>query len=224
VYLKALGLFVRHLSVLLAPILAAVVAVLLGKLGQLMTDPVGGLGTGLYSWIAQLCFMVAFGIAIVQASDAWRGRKATFDAAWDESRRKLGGIILAAVGFQLVLYVAQLLGSFAGGLGTLILGALAAFFLIYTIPAAAIGGLPGQFALSGSIRAVRANPPPAVILAIVYIVLTAVVPIFVLPVLLANVPISVVDLIPPALQAVFLGYLAFPFAKTYDDVAFRSFW
>lgn len=223
-YLNALALFFRHLSVLLAPVLAAIVAVLLGKLGQLMTDPVGGLGAGLYGWIAQLCFMIAFGVAIVQAGDAWRGRKATFDAAWDESRRKLGGITLAAVGFQLVVYVAQLVGSFAGSLGTLILGALAAFFLIYTIPAAAIGGLPGQLALSGSIRAVRARPLPAVILAIVYIVLTAVVPIFVLPVVLANVPIAVVDLIPPALQAVFLGYLAFPFAKTYDDVAFRSLW
>lgn len=223
-YLQAAGLFFRHLSILLAPILAAVIYVLLNKFGQLMTDPVGGLGVGLYNTIGQLCFLVAFGIAIVQANNAWRGYNGAFEPAWEEAKRKFGGIALGAIGFQFITYVAQYIGSVLGGVIGLLLYAVAAFFLIYTIPAAAIGGLPGQLAISGSIQAVRARPLPAIGLAVAYVVLMYVVPIFLLPSILRFVPAATIDLIPWALQAIFLAYLAFPFAKTYDETAFRARW
>lgn len=223
-YLRAVGLFFRHLSILLAPILAAVIYVLLNKFGQLVTDPVGGLGVGLYNMIGQLCFLIAFGVAIIQAHNAWRGQNGAFEPAWEEAKRKFGGIALGAIGFQFVTYVAGMIGGFVGAVGAMLLMAIAAFFLIYTIPAAAIGGLPGQFALSGSIQAVRARPLPAVGLAVAYVVLIYVVPMFLLPQILPYAPAMTVDLIPWALQGIFLAYLAFPFAKCYDETAFRARW
>lgn len=223
-YLRAAGLFLRHLSVLLAPILAAVVSVLLDRFAQFTTDPIGGFGAGLYQMIGQLCFLAAFGVAIIQANNAWRGQNGAFEPAWEEAKRKFGGIALGAIGFQFITYVAQYVGSLFGETIALLLYAAAAFFLIYTIPAAAIGGLPGQFAISGSIQAVRARPLPAVGLAVAFVVLIGVVPIFLLPQVLPYVPPVAGGLIPAALQAIFLAYLAFPFAKTYDDTAFRARW
>jgi hypothetical protein len=224
-YLRAIPLLVRHLSILIAPLLAAVLALLLNLLAQTMTDPLGGFGAGIYSYVAQIAYLTAFGVAVIQASNIWRGRDGKFDTAWEDAKRKIGGIALAAFGFLFVTYVAAYIGSALGiGVLGLILELAAAFFLIYTIPAAAIGGLPGQFAISGSIRAVRSNPAAAVVLSIVFVLLWFVLQAYGLPYIDVLVPIGAEPFVNAAAQALVLGYLAFPFAKLYDDIAFYRTW
>src|SRR5476651_461754 len=73
---------------------------------------------------------------------------------------------MASFGFTFVLYIARLVGAFFGPFGVLLIAA-AVVFLIYTIPAAAIGGVPGGAALQVSIERARANPLPTIIVTIV---------------------------------------------------------
>jgi hypothetical protein len=223
-YLQAVPLLLRHPSVFAMPLLAAVVDLLLTQLSYLFSDPLGGFGAGLLQLLAQLVYLWAFGIAIIQASNIWRRRRGTFDEAWDEGRLKFGGIALAAIGFQFVVWAASYIGSFLGGVAGLALGAVAAFFLIYTIPAAAIGGMPGSLAISASIRSVRAEPLASLLLAFAFIVLWYFAIPIGLPYLLIHLPTTAWSLVMAAVRAVALGYLAFPFSKQYDDVAFTRYW
>jgi hypothetical protein len=220
-YVRAVPMLFRHLSILGMPVLAGVIDWALNdKLAPLLTDAVGDAGAGIFNTIAQIVYLFAFGVAVIQASNAWRGRKATFDEAWEEGRRKAGGILMASIGYVFVLSIAGYIGSILGSTIGLFLELAAAFFLIYTIPAAAIGGLPSQLALSGSISAVRSNVFGAAVLAVVFVALWIVLPIFV-----RFGPSLDVNLIATAaMRAIALAYLAFPFAKQYDDVAFRGFY
>ncbi|HEY4434473.1 MAG TPA: hypothetical protein VGM99_08715, partial [Candidatus Cybelea sp.] len=154
-----------------------------------------------------------------------RGRRATFDEAWVEGRQKAGGILIAAIGFYFLLWAAQYIGELLGGgiLG-IVLQLVVAFFLIYTIPAAAIGGMPGNLAIGASFRAVRENLLGAGILAVVFIALWTLVPSFVITRLASGLNVIEYQLTFAAVRAIVLAYLAFPFAKQYDDVAFRGFW
>lgn len=223
-YLQAIPALVKHPSILAVPLLAAVIAILVnGALAPFLTNAVGGAGAGLFGLIVQLVYLWAFGIAIIQASHVWRGRRGSFDEAWEEGRSKFGGIALAAIGFQFVVWAASYIGSFFGGVLVYVLTAVAAFFLIYTIPAGAIGGMPGSLAISASIRAVRANIPGSILLAVVFFVLWYVVPSY-LPFAIGHLSQILYSLVMAAYEALVLAYLAFPFAKQYDDVAFRGLW
>lgn len=223
IYFKAVVQLVRHPTILALPLLAAVVDVLIQRVTPYLTDAVGGAGTGILQILVKLVYLWAFGIAIIQASNIWRGRRGSFDEAWEEGRPKFAGILLAALGFQFVIWAASMVGSFFGILG-LIFGAVAAYFLIYTIPAAAIGGMPGSLAISASIRAVRANWLASLVLAIVFFVLAYVLVPLLLPYALVGLPAIAWSLIGAAVNALVLAYMAFPFAKQYDDVAFSRFW
>lgn len=223
-YARAVPLLVRHLSILAVPLLAAVVDVLVDQVTPLLTDAVGNAGAGILTLLVQLLYLWAFGVAIVQASNIWRGRRGSFDEAWDEARAKFGSIALAAVGFQFIVWAASYAGSLLGSVGGLALGAVAAFFLIYTMPAAAIGGMPGSLALAASIRGVRANVAASIVLAIVFFAIWYVLVPIGLPYLLERVTPLEWQLVMAAARALALAYLAFPFAKQYDDVAFTRFW
>jgi hypothetical protein len=222
-YVRAVPMLLRKPSILAMPVLAGVIAWGIAEVTPLLTDAVGGAGSGIFSSIAQIIYLYAFGIAVIQASNAWRGRRATFDEAWDEGKRKSGGILMAALGFLFIIWVAAYIGSILGSIAGIFLELVASFFLIYTIPAAAIGGLPGQLALSGSINAVKSNVPGAAVLAIVFVAVWVVFPNYI-----AIMPFggnfAVNNLIVAGIHALLLGYLAFPFAKQYDDVAFSRFW
>jgi len=223
-YVQAVPLLLKHPSILAVPLLAAVMAVLINAaIAPLMTNAMGGIGAGLFGILVQLIYLWAFGIAIIQASHIWRGRRGSFDEAWEEGRTKFGGILLAAVGFQFVVWAASYIGSFFGGAFGLVLGIFAAFFLIYTIPAAAIGGMPGSLAISASIRAVRANVTGSILLAIVFFGLWLIVPVY-LPYVTVHLSQVLYSLVMAAYEALVLAYMAFPFAKQYDDVAFRGLW
>jgi hypothetical protein len=223
-YVRAVPLLFAHLSILAVPLLAAVVDVLVGRLTPLLTDPTGGAGAGLLALLVQLVYLWAFGVAIIQASNIWRGRRGSFDEAWEESRAKFGGIALAAIGFQFVVWAASYIGSILAPMLGLALGAVAAFFLIYTIPAAAIGGMPGSLAISASIRGVRANIAASLILAIAFFAIWYLVVPVALPYLLQQLTPLEWQLVMAAVRALALAYLAFPFAKQYDDIAFTRFW
>ena len=222
-YARAVPLLVRHPSVLVTPLLAAVVDLLLSQVSYLFTDPLGGAGAGLFQILIQLIYLCAFGVSIIQANNIWRGLRGSFDEAWEEGRVQFGGIALGAIGFQFVVWAASYIGSFLGSFG-LILGAVAAFFLIFTIPAASIGGTPGSLAISASIRAVRAEPIGALILAVVFVAIWYVAVPIGLPYLLVHLSATVGSIVAAVARAIALGYLAFPFAKQYDDIAFTGYW
>ncbi len=223
-YFRAFPMLFRHLSILAVPLLAAVIDVLFDRIAPLFTDPMGGGGAGIFQMLSQLVYLWAFGVAIVQAGNIWRGRRGAFDDAWDEARTKFGSIALAAVGFQFVVWAASFIGSFLADVAGLVLGAIAAFFLIYTIPAAAIGGMPGSMALAASFRAVRENVLGSIILAAVFFAVFYIAVPLALPFALIHVPPLGGQLIMALARALALAYLAFPFAKQYDDVAFSRRW
>ena len=221
IYGRALLMLAKNPSVVAWPLLAAVVAVLLAFVGAVATDALGGLGSSIFRFISQLLYLFAFGAAIIQANNIARGYKAGFDEAFDEAKRKAGGILLAAFGFifisSLGSYVAQILPiPYLGQ----VLQVLAYFFLIFTIPAASIGGLPGGLALSTSIQTARANILPAAVLTITYFLVT-----YELPKLFQSLGLDlsafVFDVVLALINAIGLAYLAFPFATTYDDIAFK---
>ena len=228
-YAQAIPLLLRHPSVFVMPLLAAVIDLLIAQITPLFTDPLGGAGAFLFQIIVQLVYGFCFGIAVISANDVWRRRRATFDDAWEEGRRKAGGILIATIGFYFLIYVAGYIGGFTQiPILQIVLSLIAAFFLIYTIPAAAIGGMPGNLAIGASFRAVRADLLGTAILAIVFVALWIWVPNIGLPNLIARfgATLGVVgyELVIAAVKAIVLAYLAFPFAKQYDDIAFTGYW
>jgi hypothetical protein len=212
------------------PLLMAVVCAAIGMMAGGGSDPLSGATGGIVSLIETLLRFFGIGVAIIIGDQAWRRPRASFEEGWAEGRRKAGDILLATLGLTFCTYLASLTGSFLGILSYALI-AVVVFFLIYTIPAAAIGGVPGGAALQTSIDAVRATPLPALVLAIVSVAIFLIVEIFVIPELsLAIVPylsgslnplILVVDAI---VEAIFEGYLAIVVAKVYTDTAFRRRW
>ena len=225
IYGKALVHLARHPSILVLPLLAAVVDMLLSYWSTLFTDPLGGIGAGLFQFVIQIVYLFAFGVAVIQANNLERGYRAGFDDAWEDGRRKAMGIILAAIGFQFITWMAGYIGGFLGiPLLQIALQAIAYFFLILTIPAAAIGGLPGSLAVSGSIRAVRTNWPACILLAVAFVALWVFVPNGIINAAGMNLGVLGTMLVLAAIHAIVLAYLAFPFAKTYDETAFRGYY
>ena len=207
------------------PLLAAVVDLLVQQITPFFTDPTGGAGNFLFAIIIQLVYGFCFGVAVIAANNVWRRGRTTFDEAWEEGRHKAGGILIATIGFYFLIWIAQYAGSLLGSpILQIVLQLIVAFFLIYTIPAAAIGGMPGNLAIGASIRAVRANVLGAAILAIVFVALWVWLPSFVGAQLGTKLGVIGYELVLAAIRAIVLGYLAFPFAKQYDDVAFRGYW
>lgn len=228
-YWQAIPKLVTHPAIFVVPLLAALIDILVESTSRFMTDPLGGFAQGLFQFFVQIVYLVAFGVAVIYASNIWRGGRANFDSAWEEGVKKAGGIAMAAIGFQFIVYAAAYVGSILGSFGQIALQLLAYFFLILTIPAAAIGGLPGAMAVSGSIRAVRANVLGSLILAIVFVALWVYLPIYLSPHIVnalvlvpAGYTVIAYNLTIALIHAIVLAYLAFPFAKQYDETAFRG--
>ncbi|MGZ3497723.1 MAG: hypothetical protein ACXWNK_06515 [Vulcanimicrobiaceae bacterium] len=223
-YFKALPLYARNLGVAIPPLVAAVVKILLGFLSGPITDPLGGAGVGIFGLIAQLVLGFSLGVSLIFADDAWRHGRASLSNAWAEARRKMGNILIATLGFFFLTYVAQLIGGLFGGIGSALLAAIAAFFLIYAFPAAAIGGAYGPDVFSASLRLARSRPLPTAILTIVSLFVYFYVG-FILPVILGpyvgSAGFIVLQLLLPALAT---GYVAFVVAKQYSDYSFGRYW
>ncbi len=222
-YLKALPLYARNLGVALPPLLAAVVGILIGFISAPLTAPIGGAGAGLFGIVTQLVFGFAFGVALIFADDAWRHGRANLANAWAEARRKALNIVIATLGFYFLVSIAQTIGgAILGGIGSLLLGAIAIFFLIYAIPAAALGGAYATDAFSVSIRMARREPLPTAILAVVSLFVYVYVG-QLLPALLGpsvGFGYYALELLFPAIA---IGYVALVVAKQYIDFAFSRY-
>ena len=233
-YFRAFGLLVRHPQIMLAPLLASVAQVLLFMVFP--ADIGGGFlssaNSSLAGLLAQLLGSFGLAVAVIVSDAAWRRGRAPFDDAWNESRRKLGDIVFAALGFGFIIYVAGLLGSVIPLFGPIVLGLVAMFFFIYTIPAAAIGGVPGGAALQISLERARRSPLPTLLVTAVYVFAFTYVPTLAVealtPVLLSNSLFAsgvVSSLVIAVIKAIVSGYVALVLAKTYDDVSYgRSSW
>jgi hypothetical protein len=190
-YLRAFVLLARNPQIVLAPLLAAITSVLL----QLVIpggngDFISSANSGIAGLISQLIGSFGLAVAMIVADAAWRHGRAPFDDAWDDARRKAGDILIAALGLNFVVYVAGLIGGFVGSAGTIVLSLVATYFFIYTLPAAAIGGVPGSAALQVSLERARTAIAPTLLVTLAYVLGTLLVPSLIfaalLPVLLSR--------------------------------------
>lgn len=226
-YLRAFGLLARNPSIVVVPLLMGIVGVFVSQLGGEQGGGIlGSLTGGIMSLLILLLKMFAFGTACIIADAAWRRGRASFDESWNEARRKGGEILTASLGFTFVLYAAGYAGSLVGPLAPILL-AVAIYFLIYTIPAAAIGGVPGGAAIQISIERARYNPLPTIVVTIVSVAAFLYLSFLLGPLffaLLAPVTFASVTLLGGLLsavvQAIAVGYIALIVTKTYADVSF----
>lgn len=231
-YVSALPLLVRNPALIVVPLLALIIGVLLRQvLAPLGTG--GGLSSltlGLGQLVATLIALLGLGSACIMADDAWRNGRASFERAWSETQRKSGEILYAGIGITLLLAVASYASQIVGVLGLLLM-AVAVYFLIWAIPAAAIGGVPGGAAIQISIERVRSAPLSAAIATVVTLVLMF----YVMPLLgleLTNALASslpsptpvVTDLISAVLQAIGMAYVALILSKTFTDASHTRRW
>jgi len=231
VYVQAIPLLARNPSIIVIPLLMAVIAVLIG----MVLTPYGGgvIGqttTGLAGFILQLLQLFGLGAACVIADDAWRNGRASFERGWSEARRRGSDILMAALGVAIVTSLAQFVGVLVGSQIALLLSVVIYVFLIWAMPAAAVGGIPGGAAIGDSVERVRSTPLPAVLTAIVALALL----LFAVPyastyltqLLLPYIggATIVIPLIDALLRAVAYGYIALIITRTYTGAAFTRRW
>lgn len=220
-YLQAIPLFFRTPALILAPLFTGVLGVLVQEFSAPPSsgDFLGGLTGGIMQLLIFLFNCFGLGISVIIAEAAWRRGKGSFEEGWEEGRRKAADIFMAALGLNFIVYIGLQAGSFISPILGEALFVIAFFFLIYTIPAAAIGGIPGFNALNTSIERVRENYPLAIGLAVCFIVLywgvgTILIPLYTMQLGLVSF------LIVAFVRAVILGYFALVLARAYDQVAF----
>jgi hypothetical protein len=227
-YVTALGHLVRNPALLVAPLLMTVIGVLVQQLLGNSGGVLGGISGGFAGLFVFLLDSFGFGVAMIIADDIWRHGKGSFDHGWEEGKRRGGGILLAAVGYNFILFVAGYAGNLVGPLGLVVM-AVAAYFFIYTIPAAAIGGIPGGAALQASLEKARANPVPTLVLAIVTILVYVYLGTMLVPPLLSAffspynfTGSTIIDLLISAIiRAVAISYVALVTAKVYSELTFE---
>jgi hypothetical protein len=241
VYAKAVPLLVRNPAIVVIPLLMAVIGVLVGLMTSVSGGGIiGGTTSGLSSFIVLLLQLFGLGAACLMADDAWRHGHASFENGWSEARRRGGDLLMAAVGVTLIFAVAQYAGALLGSMvplyawGFSVTGlaliVAAAVFLIWAIPAAAVGGVSGGASIQASIDRVRATPAAAILAAIVaFALLQFAVPyaatwfwITASPYIGGSVIVGL--LIQALLQAIVLAYIALVITKTYTDGAFTRRW
>ncbi len=222
-YVKAVGLLIRNPVIVLAPLAAAMCTAALQTIfPSSASDPIAALSVGIWQIIYFLINAFGLGVALIAADAAWRTGKVSFDSALDDAKRKVGDILMAAVGLNFVIAAAALIGGIVAAPLAIGLMIVAAFFFIYTLPAAAIGGVPGGASLSISIDRVKSNYLAAILVFIATIAAFAAV-LFALPYLLEhvqNLPSVAGKSITALLLSVASSYVALVLAKTYADVSF----
>jgi hypothetical protein len=221
-YFEALPLYARNLGVLLYPLIAAGIGLGLTYAEGPLFNPIGGAADPIVNFIIQVIYGFGFALAVIFADDAWRHGRANLRAAWDQGRRRVGDILLAIIGFYFLIYVAGLIGGIFGPILSLALTVLAVWAFIYSIPAAAIGGIPAGGAFSASLQAARRHPIATAILTIVsygvWVGLTR----YALGAIGGYMGAGF-DAAQVLLTAIALGYIALIVARQYADLAFR-FW
>jgi len=222
-YVRALPLYARNLGVLFPPLVASLIAVALNYFAGWFFEAMGGAGGGIINLLISVMYGFAFGISLIFADDAWRHERANLASAWNDGKRKAGNILIGVIGFFFLVWVARLIGGMSGSAYVaLALAALAIWAFVYTIPAAAIGGTPGNAALSASLQGARRQPLATAILVIVSLAVWIGLTYYAQQYLPFN---DIGDQIAAAiLQALALGYIALVVARQYGDLAFRPYW
>jgi hypothetical protein len=226
-YLQAIPLLLRNPALLLAPLFTNILGVLVQEFGGPTaggSDFLGGLSNSILWLLIFLFNCFGLGISVIIADRIWRDGKGSFEEGWEEGRRKAADIFMAAIGLSFIIAIAQQVGGLLGSIWVAIaLQLIVTFFLIFTIPAAAIGGTPGFMALNSSIERVRENYPTAIGLTICFIVLYWGVGTVVVPTFLAGYGI-VSFLIGALVRAIVLAYFALVLARGYAGIAFTRRW
>lgn len=222
VYLRAFGVFARNPTVIILPLLAGLLGILVA---QFFDAGIGGGGfiASLTTFLLLLIQLFALGVSIIIADAGWRKGSASFDDAWQDARHKSRDILFAAFGFTFVLNIAQYAGTIVGSALGIVLLAIAMYALIYTIAAAAIGGIPGGAAISVSIERVRTAPMAAAMLTAVSLVLLFYVGNFLDQWVFAALGITsqiLASVLGAFFQAILTAYIAVVMAKVYSDVSF----
>jgi len=219
VYFRAFAAFARNPTVIVLPLLASVIGVFVAQLSDVTG---GGLIGSLTAFLVLLIQLFALGVSIIIGDMGWRRGSVPFDEAWQDARRKGRDILFAAFGFTFVFSIAQYTTTLIGSVGIIVM-ALAVYFLIYAIAAAAIGGIPGGAAISVSIERVKSAPMTAALLTVVSFVLLFYVGQFIDAWIfgLAGLGSPIVAmLLGAAVRSVLTGYIAIVMAKVYTDVSF----
>jgi len=227
-YIRAVGLLVRNPVIMVVPLLMAIIGVFVAQLDGGAGGGGGFSIAGITGFLVLLLQLFGFGTATIMADQAWRRNRTSFDDGWTEARQKGRDILFAALGFTFVLSIAGFAGRLVGFLALFIYAA-AVFFLIYTIPAAAIGGVPGGAALQVSIERARANPIPTVVVTVVAVGVYFLFNLILAPFLIGTIaPLAfqsanlIASLIGAVFQSIVIGYIALIVGKTYSDVSFGN--
>jgi hypothetical protein len=221
IYLRAFAVFARNPTVIVLPLLAGLIGVLVAQVSD-----VGGstLLSTITSFLVFLVELFALGVAVIIGDMGWRRGSASFDDAWQEARTKGRDILFAAFGFTFVFSIAQYTTTIIGNLG-IILMALAVYALIFTIPAAAIGGIPGGAAISVSIERVKGAPMASALLTVVTLVLLFYVGQFINLWIVSVTGIEsplIARIVGAVVNSILTGYVAIVMAKVYSDVSFTT--
>jgi hypothetical protein len=222
VYIRAFAVFARNPTVIVLPLLAGVLGILVSQFFNAGLGGGGFIGS-LTTFFLLLIQLFALGVSIIIADAGWRKGSASFDDAWQDARHKGRDILFAAFGFTFVLNIAQYAGTILGGTVGIILLAIAMYALIYTIAAAAIGGIPGGAAISVSIERVRTAPMAAALLTAISLVLLFYVGNFIDQWVFEAIGITsqlVASIFSVLVQAILTAYIAVVMAKVYSDVSF----
>jgi hypothetical protein len=162
-----LDLLTRYPVMVLPPlavhlILAVLTFVFIG--GAVTAAVVGG-GAGVLagmfgflvlSVLTGILSLVAAGVTLVMARDAVAGRPPSVGDALGEVMSRLGDVLIASILVMLIVGLLGMVFFFLLGLP----GLIAAFFLIYTLPAVLLDNLPAIDALKRSVTLVKNNLGP----------------------------------------------------------------
>lgn len=218
-YGQAVPMLLRNPALLLAPLFTGILDIFVLQFGRMGGDALGGFAGSILQLLVFIIDGFGLAVSLIIADRCWRYGKGSFEDGWENARHKVGDIFMAALGLNFVIFIALQLGSYINPYVGELLFVLAFFFLIYTIPAAAIGGIPGGASLNTSIERVRADYPTAIGLAICFLLLYWVVGSIVIP--LYTVDLGIISLfIGAVFKAIALGYFALVLAKGYNDVSY----
>jgi len=232
IYGRAFLLLGKNPAICLGPLLAYVAQILIFKVAP-VSGGGGGAATSIVGYLAEIVGWFGVAVAVIVGSHAWRNARgrASFDEAWDEARARVADIFWAAIGFEFVISIAGIVGSFATGIGAIVLTAVAYFFFLYTIPAAVVGGTPGGAALNASLETARRAPLPTLAVTVLWFIAFLFVPSWMIslltPVLLGSTIFAsaiVSSLLVALVKAVVAGYVALVLAKTFEDASYGRRW
>jgi hypothetical protein len=220
-YLQAFGLLFRNPSLAFAPFVSALIgvgfALLVPTYGVL-----GGLAGGIVGLIQTLLDSFALSVSLIVADLAWRTRGTVpFEPAWEQARRKAPDILVAALGFNFILWAAGSVGA-AFGLFGIALVLLALYFFIFTLPAAAIGGIPGGAAPQASIERVQRTPVATLVMLVVLGLIYYVTAMSMLPIL-GSLLLSggiFVPFLNAIIKAIGIAFGSLLLAKGYGDASY----